>query len=38
MSKAIKTDAVNWFELYVEDFNRAKKFYETTLNTTLAEN
>ena len=38
MSKAIKTDAVNWFELYVNDFNRAKKFYETTLKTTLAEN
>jgi len=38
MSKAIKTDAVNWFELYVNDFNRAKKFYEATLKTTLAEN
>lgn len=38
MSKAIKTDAVNWFELYVSDFNRAKKFYEATLKTTLAEN
>jgi predicted enzyme related to lactoylglutathione lyase len=37
MSKAIKTDAVNWFELYVDDFNRAKKFYETTLKTTLQE-
>jgi predicted enzyme related to lactoylglutathione lyase len=37
MSKAIKTDAVNWFELYVNDFNRAKKFYEGTLKTTLAE-
>jgi predicted enzyme related to lactoylglutathione lyase len=38
MSKAIKTDAVNWFELYVNDFDRAKKFYEATLKTTLAEN
>ena len=38
MSKAIKTDAVNWFELYVTDFNRAKKFYEGTLQATLAEN
>ncbi|MGC3961211.1 MAG: VOC family protein [Verrucomicrobiota bacterium] len=38
MSKTIKTDAVNWFELYVNDFNRAKQFYETTLKTTLAEN
>lgn len=37
MSKAIKTDAVNWFELYVSDFNRAKKFYEASLKTTLAE-
>ena len=36
MSKAIKTDAVNWFELYVDDFNRAKKFYEAILKTTLA--
>lgn len=38
MSKPSKTDAVNWFELYVNDFNRAKKFYEATLKTTLAEN
>lgn len=37
MSNASKTDAVNWFELYVSDFNRAKKFYETTLQTTLPE-
>ena len=37
MTKAIKTDAVNWFELYVSDFNRAKKFYETTLQTELPE-
>lgn len=37
MSKAIKTDAVNWFELYVTDFKRAKQFYETTLKTVLAE-
>lgn len=37
MSKAIKQNAVNWFELYVNDFERAKKFYEATLQTTLAE-
>jgi predicted enzyme related to lactoylglutathione lyase len=37
MSKAIKKDALNWFELYVDDLNRAKKFYETTLKTTLQE-
>ncbi|HMP83203.1 MAG TPA: VOC family protein [Verrucomicrobiota bacterium] len=37
MSKAIKQNAVNWFELYVSDFERAKKFYEATLQTTLAE-
>jgi uncharacterized protein len=37
MSKATKQNAVNWFELYVADFSRAKKFYETTLATTLAE-
>ena len=37
MSKAIKKDAVNWFELYVNDFNRAKSFYETTLQTSLQE-
>lgn len=33
----IKTDAVNWFELYVADFDRARKFYETILQTTLQE-
>ncbi len=37
MSKACKQNAVNWFELYVTDFNRAKQFYETTLKTTLPE-
>jgi predicted enzyme related to lactoylglutathione lyase len=35
MSKAPQKNAVNWFELYVTDFARAKKFYETTLQTTL---
>lgn len=35
MSKAIKQNAVNWFELYVTDFGRAKRFYEATLKTAL---
>jgi predicted enzyme related to lactoylglutathione lyase len=35
MSKAIKKDALNWFELYVNDFDRAKRFYETSLQTSL---
>ena len=37
MSKATKKDAVNWFELYVTDFDRAKRFYETALQTSLQE-
>ena len=37
MNKAVKKDAVNWFELYVTDFDRAKKFYETALQTSLQE-
>jgi len=32
-----KKDAVNWFELYVADFDRAKRFYETILKTSLQE-
>jgi predicted enzyme related to lactoylglutathione lyase len=35
MSKATKKDALNWFELYVNDFDRAKRFYETALQTSL---
>lgn len=35
MSKAPQKNAINWFELYVTDFARAKKFYETALQTTL---
>jgi len=31
----MKTNALNWFELYVDDFDRAKAFYETVLSTTL---
>jgi uncharacterized protein len=29
--------ALNWFELHVTDFDRAKRFYEAILNTTLHE-
>ena len=35
MSKATKKDALNWFELYVNDFDRAKRFYESALQTSL---
>jgi len=30
-----RKDALNWFELYVSDFDRAKRFYETILNAPL---
>lgn len=32
-----QTNALNWFELYVTDFDRAKRFYETALDTSLME-
>lgn len=32
-----KKDALNWFELYVTDLARARKFYETILKTQLHE-
>jgi uncharacterized protein len=32
-----KTNALNWFELYVADFARARRFYETILKTPLLE-
>jgi len=28
-------NAINWFEIAVSDFNRAKVFYETILSTTM---
>ncbi|NTV15769.1 MAG: VOC family protein [Desulfobulbaceae bacterium] len=31
----MKTNPVNWFEIYVQDLDRAKKFYETVLATEL---
>ena len=37
MNKTTRKDAVNWFELYVTDFDRAKRFYETVLQTSLQE-
>jgi predicted enzyme related to lactoylglutathione lyase len=37
MNKAARKDAVNWFELHVSDFDRAKRFYEAALQTSLQE-
>lgn len=31
------TNAINWFEIPVTDFTRAKKFYETILNAEITE-
>ncbi|HEY5893983.1 MAG TPA: VOC family protein [Chthoniobacterales bacterium] len=31
----MKNNALNWFEIFVEDFDRAKRFYETILNAQL---
>ena len=31
----MKTNPVGWFEIYVQDTNRAKRFYETVLQTKL---
>ena len=30
-----KMNAVNWFEIFVNDINRAQKFYETVLDVTM---
>lgn len=30
-----KTNAVGWFDIYVDDLDRAAKFYQTVLGTTL---
>ena len=32
-----KENPVTWFEIYVDDMERAKKFYETMLETELSE-
>lgn len=37
MSKNTRKDAVNWFEIFVADFSRAKRFYETVLEVKLEE-
>ena len=34
----IPTHAINWFEIPVADFDRAKKFYETLFNYQMPEN
>ena len=31
----MKTNPVGWFEIYVQDMNRAKSFYETVLQSKL---
>ena len=33
----MKKNVINWFELYVADFNRAKRFYEAILKVTMQE-
>jgi len=35
MNKAPKKDAVNWFEIHVTDFDRAKRFYEKVMQSSL---
>ena len=32
-----KKDALNWFEIQVADFDRAKRFYDSILQTTLTD-
>jgi predicted enzyme related to lactoylglutathione lyase len=34
----MNTHAINWFEIPVTDFDRAKKFYETIFDYTMPEN
>ena len=34
----MNTHAINWFEIPVNDFERAKKFYETIFNYQMPEN
>lgn len=35
MSEDIKRNAVGWFEIYVDDMDRAKKFYESVFSVSL---
>jgi predicted enzyme related to lactoylglutathione lyase len=37
MTMNITRNPVGWFEIYVQDMNRAKAFYEATLDTKLEE-
>lgn len=37
MSNKTPRNAVNWFELFVADFERAKRFYESVLDVKLEE-
>lgn len=32
-----QVNVVNWFEIYVQDIDRARKFYETVLGETMTE-
>ena len=32
----MSTNPVTWFEIYVQDMDRAREFYETVLDVTLA--
>ncbi|MDB6070825.1 MAG: Glyoxalase/bleomycin resistance protein/dioxygenase [Verrucomicrobiales bacterium] len=33
----MKTNAINWFEIYVADLDRARTFYETILQTKMVD-
>ena len=35
MTTATKTNALNWFEIYVSDLDRARRFYEAILDEPL---
>lgn len=37
MQTITKTNALNWFELYTADFDRAKRFYSAILNAEITE-
>ena len=36
-TKIERIDALNWFEIHAADFKRAKRFYETVLQTSMEE-
>lgn len=35
LNESMKKNALNWFEIHVADLSRAKRFYDTILDTTL---